>query len=189
MTRLGLRDEPVECLIISRNFLRPLNTRALTALIETPSCRAVSGPDNFRSSLNSMATRIPGLNSAIAKDKMRASSRCKYLTSGSRLESPIYVPRQVPSSSFVSWIDTSRTARPLCSNIRDSLMAASGHSRTSLVRTKLITCGNRRQRGTYNENGSDTDKRHAALARVSDFPVFRLMYGCPASVTIRLRSA
>jgi hypothetical protein len=68
------------------------------------------------------------------------------------------------------------------------LLAASGHSRTSLVRTNLVTCGNGRQRNRYNENGSDSDTQRAALAGGSDFPVFRLIYGCPASVTVRRRS-
>src|SRR6516165_6667537 len=48
MVSLHLRDGLLECLNISRSFLRPWSTRALTALTETPMCRAVSRPDNSR---------------------------------------------------------------------------------------------------------------------------------------------
>jgi|SRR5271165_6627429 len=39
--------------------------------------------------------------------------------------------------------------------------------------------------GQMPENGSDTATHQAVLAGVSDFLVFRLMYVCPASVTVR----
>jgi hypothetical protein len=42
-----------------------------------------------------------------------------------------------------------------------------------------------RQGDRCHENGSDTATHHAVLAGVSDFLVFRLMYVCPASVTVR----
>src|SRR5947207_10790576 len=99
--------------------------------------RAVSWVVNSRSSRNSRALRIPDLNCVIAAAKICAPSRCKYLASESGFVSGTSRPGAVPSL-LESSMCTSRSARPLRSNIRSEEHTSELQSHSDLVCRLLL---------------------------------------------------